>query len=388
MAPLRADRRFVENVARRLVAIDSVNPTLVGGAAGEAEVAAYTAGVLERLGLDVQRFEPQPGRVSVVGTKRGHGSGRSLMLNAHYDTVGVAGMRDPFGAAIRDGRLYGRGAYDMKGALAACIGAVDALHRAGVRLAGDLVIAAVADEEDASLGTRDVARHVKVDGAIVTEPTALKVCVAHKGFIWIEIEVLGRAAHGSKPDLGVDANLRMGRVLAALDGLVRELAAREPHPLVGPPSLHVATLAGGSGLSTYAARCVAGLERRTIPRETQRQVLAEVESALARVRKDDPALDVRVRHLLTRDPFETDAGAPVVRAVADAAADILGEPPDVIGETPWMDAAILKAAGVDTVVFGPDGRGAHAAEEWVDLESLDRLAGVLAGAAIRYCGTV
>jgi acetylornithine deacetylase len=381
------DRAFVESVARDLVRINSVNPTLAPGGPGEAEVARYTAGVLERLGLEVTRHEPAPGRVSVTGRLRGEGRGRSLMLNAHYDTVGVEGMPHPFSGEIRDGRLYGRGAYDMKGALAACIGAVRALVDHGPRLRGDLVVAAVADEEDASLGTRDLAERVRVDGAIVTEPTALDLCVAHKGFVWVELEVEGRAAHGSKPDLGVDANARMGAVLARVGALIDHLARRPPHPLVGPPSLHVATLSGGTGLSTYAARCVAGLERRTIPGETDAQVLRELDDVLEAARRDDPTLSVTRRHLLTREPFEAAPDGALAVALREALTEVRGAPPAVTGETPWMDSAILAAKGVDTVVCGPAGAGAHAAVEWVDLASVAQLARALVGAARRYCGT-
>jgi len=380
------DRAFVTAVARDLVRINSVNPTLAPGAPGEAEIAGYTAGVLARLGLDVTRHEPAPGRVSVSGVLCGAGGGRSLMLNAHYDTVSVDGMAEPFSGAVRDGRLYGRGAYDMKGALAACIGAAKALADAGRPLAGDLVVAAVADEEDASLGTRDLVERVRVDGAIVTEPTALDLCVAHKGFIWIELEVEGRAAHGSKPALGVDANVRMAQVLSRVADLIQTLAIHPPHPLVGPPSLHVATLAGGAGLSTYAARCVAGLERRTIPGETEAQVLRELDDVLEGARRADPSLRVARRHLLTREPFEVSPDGAVATALRQALTGVRGTPPAVIGETPWMDSAILAARGVDTVVCGPAGGGAHAAEEWVDLESVMRLAQALAGAAERYCG--
>jgi acetylornithine deacetylase len=379
------DRGYVEAAACNLVRINSVNPTLAPGGPGEGEIAEYTAAECEALGLDVNRHEPARGRVSVTGVLRGTGGGRSLMLNAHYDTVGVEGMADPFAGVIRDGRLYGRGAYDMKGALAACLGAVKALRASGRPLAGDVVIAAVADEEDASLGTRDLVERVHVDGAIVTEPTGLDLCVAHKGFVWIELEVEGRAAHGSKPDLGVDANLRMGRVLAHLDRLIGEVARRPPHALVGAPSLHVATLAGGTGLSTYAARCVAGLERRTIPGETEAQVLAEIDAVLAAARGDDPTLRIARRLALARAPFESRPDSAVARALTGALEAVLGRPPAVIGETPWMDSAILAAKGVDTVVCGPAGTGAHAAEEWVDLESVVRLAGALAGAARRYC---
>ena len=380
------DRGFVETVARDLVRINSVNPTLSPGGGGEAEVAAYTAGVLERLGLEVTRHEPAPGRVSVTGRLRGAGGGRSLMLNAHYDTVGVEGMLDPFSGKVLEGRLYGRGAYDMKGALAACIGAAKALVDERARLAGDVVIAAVADEEDASIGTRDLVERVRVDGAVVTEPTALELCVAHKGFVWIELAVEGRAAHGSKPELGVDANLRMAAVLNRVGDLIRALAARRPHPLVGPPSLHVATLTGGTGLSTYAARCVAGLERRTIPGETETQVLKEVDDVLDAARRADPSLRVTRRHLLTREPFEASPDGALAAALREALTEVRGLPPAVVGDTPWMDSAILAAAGVETVVCGPAGAGAHAAEEWVDLDSVVRLATALAGAARRYCG--
>jgi acetylornithine deacetylase len=379
------DRSFIETVVRDLVRIDSVNPSLSPGGAGEREVADYTAHVLEGMGLRVARYEPAPGRVSVTGVLAGRGGGRSLMLNAHYDTVGVEGMTDPFSGEIRDGRLYGRGAYDMKGALGACVGAVKALVDGGVRLDGDLMIAAVADEEDASLGTRDLADRVHVDGAVVTEPTALDLCVAHKGFVWIEVEVEGRAAHGSKPELGIDANVRMGRVLTSLAGLIADLGERPPHPLVGPPSLHVATLSGGTGLSTYAARSIAGIERRTIPGETEEQVLAEVDAVLERLRREDSTLKVARRHLLTRDPFEALPDGAMARALAEAARETLGRSPKVVGDTPWMDSAILAAHGVDTVVYGPAGTGAHAAEEWVDLESVTSVAAVLAGAAVRYC---
>jgi acetylornithine deacetylase len=379
------DRDFLEQVAQDLVRINSVNPTLSPGGPGERQIAAYTADLLDRMGLEVGEHEPAPGRVSVTGRLRGTGGGRSLMLNAHYDTVGVEGMADPFSGVIRDGKLYGRGAYDMKGALAACIGAVRALQARGERLAGDVVIAAVADEEDASIGTRDLVERVKVDGAIVTEPTALDLCVAHKGFVWAELTVRGRAAHGSKPELGVDANVRMARVLTRVGVLIDELAARPPHPLVGPPSMHVARLTGGTGLSTYAAECVAGLERRTVPGETEEQVLRELDAVIDAARRDDPSLRITLEHLLTRDPFETPPEGPLAQAVLRALEAVRGRLAAVVGDTPWMDSAILAAHGVETVVCGPAGTGAHSAEEWVDLGSVEKLAAVLAGAAREYC---
>jgi len=219
-----------------------VNPSLVPGGAGESQVAAYVADTLKALGMTVTTLEGTPGRPSVIGRLAGSGGGRSLMLNAHLDTVGIDGMVDALAPVIRAGRLHGRGAYDMKGSLAACLASVKALVDGKIPLAGDLVVAAVADEEYASLGTAEVVRHAPVTAAIVTEPTELDLCIAHKGFVWLEVETLGRAAHGSRYFEGIDANMRMGRFLGRLDRFEEELRSRLPHPRVGPPSLHAPTV--------------------------------------------------------------------------------------------------------------------------------------------------
>lgn len=385
MTVLRIDRQFTTRVLRDLVRINSINPMLVTSAPGEQEIAAYTAEVLAQLGGDVARHEPEPGRVSVVGRFAGTGGGRSLMLNAHYDTVGVEGMLDPFSADVHDGRLYGRGAYDMKGSLAACIAAVKALRDAGIVLRGDILVAAVADEEYASIGTADLVGRLAVDGAIVTEPTSVEICIAHKGFAWLEVETRGRAAHGSRPDLGIDANLRMGRVLARLARLEQELRERRVHPLLGPASLHAATLRGGTGLSTYSERCVLQVERRTLPGETDEVVLTEVQHILDDLIAEDSTFEATVTLLLSRPPFETSEDSPLVGALADSSEAVLGRRPRYRGETPWMDSALLARAGVDTVVMGPHGTGAHAAEEWVDLDSVVKVAEILAHTAMRYC---
>lgn len=307
------------------------------------------------------------------------------MLNAHCDTVDVPGMAEPFSGALRDGKIFGRGAYDMKGSLAACMSAAKALVDSGTRLRGDVIVAAVADEEYGSLGTRDLIGRVRVDGAIVTEPTALEVCLAHKGYLWIEVAVEGRAAHGSRFELGIDANMKMGDFLHGLAALERELRVRPAHPLVGPPSLHAALLQGGSGLSTYAAASTVQIERRTIPGESEAQAVEEIQAIVDRCAAADPDFRATVRPFFVRDPFEVAPEAAIVRAVDAAAAKVLGRPPKHIGDTPWMDAALLQAAGVETVVCGAAGAGAHAAVEWVDVESVYRLAEILAEAAVGYC---
>jgi acetylornithine deacetylase len=382
----QVDRDYLFRTLADLIRINSVNPTLAPGGKGEGEISGYVARALGAMGLEVRTLEPEPGRISVLGTLRGTGGGKSLMLNAHYDTVGVEGMEEAFSAAVRDGKMYGRGAYDMKGSLAAQMAAVKALVDAGVKTRGDVVVAAVADEEYDSIGTADVIRNIRTDGAIVTEPTAVQICLAHKGYLWIEVETKGRAAHGSRFELGIDANMRMGWFLAELDKLERDLRARPPHPLVGPPSLHAAMMQGGDGLSTYAASSKLQIERRTVPGETEAQAVSELQQIVDRLAARDSSFKATVRPFFVRDPFEVSREAPVVRALARAAAKVLGRTPNYIGDTPWMDAALLKAAGVETVVMGPGGGGAHAAVEWVELESVAQMAAILMEAATDYCG--
>jgi len=383
---MQIDRTYLEHTLAELVRINSVNPKFSDGTTDEAAIAEHLDGVLTALGMEVTRYDAGPRRTSVVGRLRGRGGGRSLMLYGHIDTVGIEGMKAPLSARIRDGRLYGRGSYDMKGGVAACIAAVKALVDEGASLAGDVVIVGAADEEVASTGMSKVLEHVRTDAAIVTESTELQLCLAHKGFCWMEVEVEGRAAHGSRFEEGIDANMAMGRFLGRLDRLERALRKRAPHALVGPPSLHAAVILGGTGTSTYAAHCRLEIERRTIPGETEESALAEIQEILDALAADDANFRARVRSLLARGTFEARRDSRIVESVNAVATEVLGEAPRIIGEPYWMDAALLADAGIETVVIGPTGAGAHAAKEWVELDSVERVATILAGTAVRYCG--
>ena len=372
----------VAELTSALVAIDSVNPSLVSGGAGEAEIASFVMRWARDAGLDAELLEDTPGRPSVLVRARGSGGGRTLLLCGHLDTVGVEGMSAPHDPRLDGDRLYGRGAYDMKAGVAA---ALLACREAAARgLAGDVVVAAVADEEHSSLGVQEALRAVEADAAIVTEPTELVVAVAHKGFVWAEIEVSGRAAHGSRPQLGVDAIVKAGPILTAIGELDRALGARE-HPLLGRGSVHAGTVEGGGELSSYPGRCSVGVERRTLPGETAEGFQAELDELLERCRADDAELEAGARTTLVREPFEVHAEAPVVTAVRDAAQAVLGTRPEAAGVSYWADAAFIAAAGIPTVLFGPSGEGAHATEEWVSVRDAGAVAAALVGAAERLC---
>jgi acetylornithine deacetylase len=372
----------VGDLVAALVAIDSVNPALVPGGAGEGEIAAFVAEWARAAGLEAQVLEGTPGRPSVVVRARGTGGGRTLLLCGHLDTVTVEGMRDPHTPRVEGDRLHGRGAYDMKAGVAAAL--VACREAAALGLAGDVVVAAVADEEHASVGVQEVLRTTRADAAIVTEPTELELIVAHKGFVWADIEVTGRAAHGSRPQLGVDAIVKAGPVLTALGELDGALAERT-HPLLGRGSVHASLIRGGEELSSYPAQCVVSLERRTLPGEGAAHVEAELEGLLDRCRAADPDLEAAQRIRLVRQPFEVDPEAEIAGLVRGAAAAELGATPPVAGASYWADAAFIAAAGIPTVMFGPGGEGAHATEEWVSLADTEAVTRTLVAVAGRLC---
>jgi acetylornithine deacetylase len=354
-----------------LVRIDSINPDMVEGAAGEGEIARFVAGWLENAGLEVEIEEVGPGRFNTVGIARGSGGGKSLLFNAHMDTVGVAGMERPFEPTVENGRLRGRGSYDMKAGLAAImLAGADAV---GAGLRGDVIVTAVADEEVASIGSARIAERYSADAAVVSEPTEMRLALAHKGFVGFEVETKGRAAHGSRPDLGIDAIAHMGHVLVGIEELDRRLRADPTHPLLGSGSLHASVIEGGQEFSSYPERCLLKGERRTIPGEPVEHVEGELRELLGDI-------DGEIRVVVARQPFETPADEPIAELVSRHAGG-----PETVGVPFWADSALLSSAGIPTVVFGPSGEGAHAVEEWVDLASVERCAEIYSAVARELC---
>jgi acetylornithine deacetylase len=370
------------DLLRELVAIDSVNPSLVPGAAGEAQIAEAIAAHMRGLGLGVEMQEAAPGRPNAIGVLEGGEPGRTLMLCGHVDTVGVDGMSAPFDPVERGGRLYGRGSQDMKGGVAAMVDAARLARDRGFHK-GRLIVAAVVDEEYASLGADVLVTKWRADAAIVTEPTDLQIGVGHKGFAWAEIDTRGRAAHGSRPRDGRDAILRMGRVLGALERRDRELQSRAPHPIMGTASLHASIIEGGRELSSYPDRCRLQLERRTVAGETADSFMDELEQILAVLRQEDPEFDGSARLMFSRPPYEVPAGHDLPRALARAAVHA-GAAGGTIGMSFWTDAAILGGSGIPSVLFGPGGAGLHSTEEYVEVRDVIACRDALATLALTW----
>ena len=366
---------------RDLVAIDSVNPTLVPGASGEGAIAAAIAEHMRLLGLDVTVQEVAPGRPNVIGVLNGDHPGPSLMLCGHVDTVGVEGMRDPFDPRERDGRLFGRGSQDMKGGVAAMIDAARVAAERGFS-SGRLIVAAVVDEEYASLGADALVTAWAADMAVVTEPTDLRIGVGHKGFAWIDVITRGRAAHGSRPADGRDAIMRMGRVLGRLEALDRTIQARDPHPVMGTGSLHASVIAGGRELSSYPDRCELQFERRTIAGETAERASLEIQEILDALSAEDPEFEAEARLTFSRPPYELPQGHPLPAALAAAASTSAIRNVPTVGMSFWTDAAILGHAGIPTVLFGPGGAGLHSTEEYVNVEDVVACRDALASLAL------
>jgi acetylornithine deacetylase len=373
-----------QQLLAELVKIDSVNPDLVPGGAGETQIAKFIQTWLEEKGFETHWLEETAGRPSVVGIARGTGGGKSLMLNGHIDTVTIAGMSIPaLEPRVANGKMFGRGSYDMKCGVAAMLTAAAQAKTLGLR--GDVIVACVADEENASIGTSEVAERFTADAAIVCEPTNLEMTVAHKGFVWANITTHGKAAHGSRPDLGIDAIAKMGAVLVELERLADRLAKNPKHVLLGTGSVHASIISGGEERSSYPAACSLEIERRTVPGETPEMVRAELQTIIDTCSSRDPNFQASLEIGLIRQAHECLESEAIVQTLRHHAKALTGLEPRIAGAPYWTDCAILAQAGIPSFLYGPSGDGAHAAIEWVDLASLETCVHVYLETIKEFC---
>ncbi|MGQ0815791.1 MAG: M20/M25/M40 family metallo-hydrolase [Gemmatimonadota bacterium] len=372
-------RESVLELLQQLVRIPSVNPSLAPmEGTGERAIAEFARDWLIARAVKAWIDDIAPGRCNAVA-EIGNGSGPALVACGHLDTVHVSGMAiPPFEPRVEGARLYGRGSYDMKGGVAAIMTAAAALAQRN--LAGKFMVALVADEEYGSLGAQDFVRRYQADACVVTEPTEngmQELVTAHKGFVWLEVVTRGRAAHGSRWNEGVSAIAKMGPIIAALDEFDRNVLRKREHPLIGAASLHAGVVSGGVGFSTYAAECSLKVERRSLPGETPEQVLAEV-CELA-------GPDAEVSIVLAQPPLHVSADSRIAQCARAALQQVTGKDPTISGVWYWMDAALFAQAGMDTVNFGASGEGAHAAVEWVDVDTVVQSARALYETGVMFC---
>jgi acetylornithine deacetylase len=347
MTEIQINRESLLTLLQKLIQIDSVNPSL---------------------------------------SSKGTGGGPALMLNGHTDTVSADNMEtDPFAAEKKGGKIYGRGALDMKAGVAALMMAVQTIIEAEIKLKGDVILTLVADEEYASIGTEAVVEEYTADAAIICEPTDLDIVIAHKGFAWIKIEIFGQAAHGSLPHRGIDAIVKAGKVLAAIETLGKTDLNQKSHPLLGSPSMHASLIEGGTELSTYPDYCKIELERRNLPGEDRKAVSAEIQDLLQNIQRQDDQFKADFDVFFFRPAFEISPDQPIVQTVRRSYELTFDKPPRFEGMWAWLDSAILAQAGIPAVIFGPSGDGAHAAVEYVDVESVITTTTVLVESIIDFC---
>jgi acetylornithine deacetylase len=371
----------VIGLLEQLVSIDSVNPSLVPGGVGETNIARFIQSWFHTRGFETHWLESIPGRPSVVGVLKGSGGGKSLMLNGHIDTVTLEGNPDGTNPRIENGKLFARGAYDMKCGVAAMLMAASR----ALNLRGDVIVACVSDEEYASIGSFELVKTFKADAAIVTEPSELDLVRAHKGFVWLTIKVHGKAAHGSRPLEGVDAIAKMGKVLVALEQMDLDLRSKHSHALLESGSVHASIISGGQELSSYPALCKLSVERRTIPGETLAVVEQQFCTMLDAIKTSDSSFEYSLEMGLERVPHEVAESELIVQTLLKNATRILENPPNIRGETFWTDCAALSSAGIPSLLFGAVGAGAHSESEWVDLNSVVQLEEILFQTIQGFC---
>lgn len=367
----------VVTLTQALVRLDSSNPDLgaVPGP-GEQSIALFIVAWLRQHGIENHWIEYTPGRPSVIGIVRGSGNGKSLMLNGHTDTVTLRGYTgNPLEARIESRNIYGRGSADMKSGLAAAL--ITLLSAKTMDLKGDVILAAVADEESESLGTEDILRAGwTADAAIISEPTEMVIINEHKGFALFDVNIYGLASHGSRPDLGIDAICKAACFLVELDQLASKMqkpVTPGDRPDPGLPSIHIGLIKGGEEISSYPAQCTISIDCRFPASGSAAEFEFQLVEILQRLESSVPDFKFDIHKTFSRSALAATTDDPFLDLVVKHASEAMGESPTVKGEAYWTDMGLLADAGIPGVVWGPKGYGLHSRTEWVEIESLLQL---------------
>lgn len=380
-------------LTRDLVRIPSVNPP-----GEEQEVAGFYAERMRKLGLEVTVFDVKPGRPNVVGVYRG-GDGPTIMFNGHLDVVPPGDIkswsRDPFGGQIENGRIYGRGSTDMKGGLAAMLTMVEAIKESGIGIKGNIMLTGVMDEESGGEGTQVLIRKgYKADMCVVAEPTELKVLIAHKGNLWLEVTTFGKAVHSStvrskNPRVGLNAIYKMNKITSAMEKYLLELEKR-PHPLVGNPTVSVGTISGGTKTNVVPDKCTITLDRRLLPGETHEQAREEIDQILDKLRQEDPELKIEIRPILTRPATQVSPDERIVKIGREAVAAVTGNDPGATGFPAGTDLAyLINDAKIPGIVLGPGSLSlAHNVNEYIEIDEIVKATKIFAHITLKALGTI
>lgn len=373
-------RDTIVDLTQQLVQINSANPHLAPRSLGEATIADFVARWLTYAGLKVYLEAVLPGRQNVVGVAAGRGGGRTLLLHAHMDCAAGGEMSPESSQSRRDGRLYGRGASDMKGGLAVnmCVAAVAAQQA----WRGDVVVAGVIDEEYASAGAHALINRWHADAAIVTEATDLDICIEHPGTISLEIETRRSPPNVSRTTS--DARAMMRDVILALRESGEVVRTTYTHQSYLGHIYQVA-LDASDGRQFSPDMCRLNVKRRIVAGERSGEIAQDVQRVITHAKRAHMGCEASVRVLASRDPFLADMSATIVPILRESATAVCADPPLLVSMPIWTDAAILASVGIPTLLFGPVGGGMHKAAEWVEISSLYRCFDAILGAARIFC---
>lgn len=382
----------VVEIIRRLVEI----PSYPGVKNQETDVANCIKDIFHKEGISAQVVPVSEGRCNIIARLEGRGGGKTLLLTGHTDTVPPYDMQEAFKLREVDDKLFGRGAVDMKGPLACMMASMIGIKRAGIDLKGDLVFAGVIDEEEGSLGTIALLEDgLKVDGAIVGEPTNMDICVAHRGLEWLEFHFEGKTVHGGKQAQGINAILKASDFIQNLEEkLIPEIYSKT-HPIIGSSSMNYGTIKGGTQPSTVAGDCVLKIDRRWIPGEVYEDVLKQYQNIIDELSEKDPKFKCEMKIMeeslmkkgYVHEAMQTDVTHPIVTITKKQVVNIYKKEPALTFFPAWSDGGLLSSYGkIPTIVFAPgDLESAHSSEEFIDKRQIYSAALIYALVAIDYC---